>query len=104
MATISLTLSDKYPDHTKIHTTSTGMRIALVIVFQCRAQLNDLNKRRKLYPACIKEGKRALAYTHHVCQLYFDVTSMDATVNNADIAMTLLCEVCIIVCPLNDYH
>lgn len=90
-ATIDLKLSDDHLYHVCGLATAQNMWNALVIAFHHRKMVNKLNVCRNLY-FTEKKWWREAASIHQLCgQLASDVKDMDITVEDEDLAVTVVC-------------
>ena len=66
------------------------MWTTLLNVFQRHTLLNKLAARRNFYTVSMYDGEKVLSYINRVCHLASTLKSMDAHVDDAEIAMTIL--------------
>ena len=90
-AVIGLTLSDDHLDHVRGAETALEMWNSVLNIFQGRTLLNKIKARRKFYSAKMEDDERVLVFINRVRQLASDLKSMEVSVNDEDIAMTILC-------------
>ena len=89
-AIIGLSLSDEYVNHVRGEKTAKKMWTTILNVFQRHTLLNKLTARRNFYTVSMYDGEKMLNYINRVCQLASTLKSMDAYVDDAEIAMAIL--------------
>lgn len=90
-AVIGLTLSDDHLDHVRGVETAMEMWNAILNVFQRNTLLNKIKARRDFYSVKMNDLERVLTYISRVRQLAADLKSMDISVEEEDVAMSILC-------------
>ena len=89
-AIIGLSLSDEHLEHVRDVKTAKEMWKCILNVFQRRTLLNKLAARRNFYTVTMKHGEKMLNYINRIRQLASTLKSMDAHVEDAEVAMTIL--------------
>ena len=90
-AVIGLTLSDDHLEHVRDTESAAEMWKAICDVFQRKTLLNRINARRSFYTAKMRDDEKMLQFINRVRHLASDLKSMDAVVEEEDIAMAILC-------------
>ena len=89
-AIIGLSLSDEYVEHVRDFTTAKNMWKAILNVFERHSILNRLSARRDFYTVTMNENEKMLTYVNRVRQLASTLKSMNAAVDDAEVAMATL--------------
>ena len=89
-AIIGLSLSDEHLEHVRDVKTAKEMWKCILNVFQRHTLLNKLAARRNFYTVTMKHGEKMLNYINRIRQLASTLKSMDAHVEDAEVAMTIL--------------
>lgn len=90
-AIIGLTLNDDHFEQVSDCKTAATMWKSILDLFQRKTLLNKLTTRRRFYSAQMGESEKAMGFIARVRQLAADCKAMDVTVDDQEIAMTVLC-------------
>jgi hypothetical protein len=89
-AVIGLTLSDEHLEHVRNAKTAAKMWTALKTVFQRSSLLKELAARRRFYTVRMMEDEGMLTYINRVRQIAEELKSMDAKIDETEVAMAVL--------------
>ena len=90
-AVIGLTLSRDHMEHVTSCKTARSMWTTIMDLFQRKTLLNQLTSRRRFYSAKMGESEKAITFISRVRQLASDCKAMDLSIDDKEIAMTVLC-------------
>ena len=89
-AVIGLSLSDAHLEHVRDVPTAKLMWDAILNVFERHSLLNKLAARRNFYTVSMKDNEKVLNFINRVRQLASTLKSMNAQVDDAEVAMAIL--------------
>ena len=90
-AIIGLTLSHGHLEHVRDCATAASMWSTIMDLFQRKTLLNKLHCRRRFYSAKMADSEKIMAFISRVRQLASDCKAMGVSIDDQEIAMTVIC-------------
>jgi len=90
-AIIGLTLSDQILENVRHVDSAAAMWLTIQNIFERHTLLNKLSARRKFYTATKLESESILDFSNRIRHMASTLKSMNVTVDDSEMAMTLLC-------------
>ena len=90
-AVIGMTLGKDHAELVKDCKTAHESWTTILELFQRKTLLNKLMARRRFYAAKMEATEKAMAFISCVRQLSYDCKALDISIDDKDVAMTVLC-------------
>ena len=90
-AVIGMTLGKDHAELVKECKTAHESWTTILELFQRKTLLNKLMTRRRFYAAKMESTEKAMAFISRVRQLSYDCKALDISIDDKDVAMTVLC-------------